>query len=147
MIKLRSLEKPISNNVSASSRINMSARPIASRTSGSLSRSRNRPGVATTISFRPLRQSRSCKLLDIPPTNNRTSICLCHVQTLRASLAICVASSRVGEMISVPTCVRDNCRSVWPCCARSGRRPSSSGIILSSLSLLIRASMAGTRNA
>ncbi len=55
------------------------------------------------ISRRPRFHSRCCLRLGSPPTKSLTSnISWCCVNLI-ASLAICVASSRVGLMISAPT--------------------------------------------
>lgn len=79
---------------------------MAARISGpncsSCMRSLRRPGVATTTSNLPRLKEPICARRFSPPTRSRTSISLCHVKHLIASLAIWVASSRVGEMISAP---------------------------------------------
>ncbi len=146
-MKLRSFEKPISRRVSASSRTSTSVLERPSRTVGSEIRSFSRPGVATTISFLPRFHSLSCILRLVPPTSNRTWNSLCHVQTFKASFAICVASSRVGEMMTVPTVFRASCRRFWPWKLRSGIRPDSSGCFFMCSRELTRASIAGTRKA
>jgi hypothetical protein len=79
------------------------------------------------MSLRPRLKSRSWSPLLEPPVNNLTSNPLCQCVSLVASWAICVASSRVGLMTTVPAVLRACVRLAYSTTRESGWPPFFSG--------------------
>ena len=106
------------------------------------------PGVATMISLCPFIQSLICNLFLWTPTNSLTSKSLWWCVNLSASLAICVANSCVGLMMSAPTCSWVETRRVCPSKCLSETKPASIMACLPTASIAWRwASIAGIRKA